>query len=185
MAETIVETERLILRTWCDDDLVPFHAMCSDERIMATLGPLMDRTETAALIEKLRWHQVTNGHCFWALESCSGGRFLGFCGLIRANVGPTAGKLEVGWRIVHNAWGQGYAREAASSSLDWGFANLQDDDIWAITTPGNTRSWGLMERLGMQRQQDLDFDHPNVPDDSPLKRHITYCIRRPAVAGKL
>ena len=179
MAETIAETERLILRTWRDDDLAPFHAMCSDQRIMATLGPLMDRVGTAALIEKLHWHQAKNGHCFWALESRSDGRFLGICGLIRADVGPIADKVEIGWRIAYEDWGQGYAREAAMASLDWGFANLSDDDIWGITTPANTRSWGLMERLGMKRHPELDFDHPNVPDGSPLKRHITYSIDRP------
>ena len=81
--------------------------------------------------------------------------------------------------LARDAWGQGYAREVARATLDWGFANLAEDTIWAITVPANIRSWGLMERLGMTRQIDMDFDHPNVPDDSPLKRHITYNIMRP------
>lgn len=95
------------------------------------------------------------------------------------NAGLIEGKVEIGWRLSHDAWGQGYAREAAAASLDWGFANLDTDRIWAITTPGNIRSWGLMERLGLKRHPQLDFEHPNVADDSPLKQHITYSIARP------
>ena len=60
--------------------------------------------------------------------------------------------------------------------------NLDVPRITAITVPANTASWGLMERLGMVRDQGADFDHPRVPDDSPLKRHIVYRIARP-IAG--
>jgi RimJ/RimL family protein N-acetyltransferase len=179
MAEFRLETERLILREWRDGDLDPFAQMCADPRIMATLGPLMSRDETAALIGRLRDEQARDGHCFWAMERRDGGRFLGWCGLIRGSVGPIIDKPEIGWRVAHEYWGKGYAREAAQASLDWGFANLPDPDIWAITTPGNTRSWGLMARLGMTRHPDLDFDHPKVPDGHMLKRHITYSIAKP------
>ena len=44
---------------------------------------------------------------------------------------------------------------------------------------GNARSWGLMERLGMERAIDDDFDHPNVPIGNPIRPHITYRIVRP------
>jgi RimJ/RimL family protein N-acetyltransferase len=179
MAEFRIETERLNLRDWCDSDLEPFSAMSSDERVMATLGPLLDRSESDGLIGRIRNLQDLHGHTFWALERKEDGCFLGFCGLIPGSAGPIDGKIEIGWRLAHHAWGQGYAREAALASLDWGFANLRDDRIWAITTPGNVRSWGLMERLGMKRHLQLDFDHPNVPDGSPLKQHITYSIARP------
>ena len=179
MAEFAIETDRLILRDWRDADLEPFHAMSNDVRVMETLGPLMDRDRVRATIDRMRDEQRRNGHCFWALERREDAQFLGWCGIIRGNAPTVAGKPEIGWRLAHHAWGQGYAREAAQASLDWGWANLSDDCIWAITTPGNMRSWGLMERLGMTRHTDLDFDHPNVPEGSPLKAHITYSIARP------
>jgi len=74
--------------------------------------------------------------------------------------------------------GQGYAREAAVASLAWAWANLPVPAIMAITNLANTRSWGLMERLGMTRYPDEDFDHPEVPEGDPLRLHILYCIHR-------
>ncbi|WP_219892895.1 GNAT family N-acetyltransferase [Aquisediminimonas profunda] len=174
-----LETTRLILRSWRDDDVLPFASMSADPRVMATLGPLMSAQEAEAMIGRLHAIEERHGHTFWALERKKDGRFLGFCGLVMGNVGPIDGKIEIGWRLAHDAWGQGYAREAAEASLDWGFSNRDVEQIWAITTPGNVRSWGLMERLGLKRHPQLDFAHPKNADDSPLKQHITYSIARP------
>lgn len=178
MADFSLETDRLILRGWREEDVPPFADMCADPRVMATLGPLMNRQEAEALIGRLRAIDQQHGHTCWALERKVDGRFLGFCGLAMGNFHPIDGKVEIGWRLAHHAWGQGYAREAAEASLEWGFSNLDVDRIWAITTPGNVRSWGLMERLGLKRHLELDFAHPRIADDSPLKQHITYSIAR-------
>jgi RimJ/RimL family protein N-acetyltransferase len=107
---------------------------------------------------------------------------LGLCGLKLGTVGPIDGEIEIGWRIAEEAWGQGYAREAASASLDWAWAKLARSRIFAVTVAANTRSWGLMERLGMQRHRDLDFDHPTYTEGHPLRPHITYVIERPGRA---
>jgi RimJ/RimL family protein N-acetyltransferase len=179
MAEFQIETERLILREWRESDADPFHAMSNDPRVMATLGPLMSRAESDALIDRLQKRQIEHKHTFWALERKEDKAFIGWCGIVVAlDVLPIAGKPEIGWRLAHSAWGHGYAREAAEASLAWGFQTLNVHEIWAITSVNNSRSWGLMERLGMERQHDMDFDHPNVADDSPLKWHITYRIKR-------
>lgn len=174
-----LETTRLILRSWRDEDVPPFASMSADPRVMATLGPLMSVQEAEAMIGRLHAIEERHGHTFWALERKKDGRFLGFCGLVMGNVGPIDGKIEIGWRLAHDAWGQGYAREAAEASLEWGFSNRNVERIWAITTPGNVRSWGLMERLGLKRHPQLDFAHPKIADESPLKQHITYSIARP------
>ncbi|HET8611209.1 MAG TPA: GNAT family N-acetyltransferase, partial [Sphingomonas sp.] len=96
-----------------------------------------------------------------------------------ASDGPIIGEIEIGWRLREDAWGQGYAREAAEASFAWGWANLDRGQIVAITVPANERSWGLMERLGMSRRPELDFGHPLFPEGHPLHRHITYAIERP------
>ena len=180
MAETVVETERLVLREWRDDDLEPFHAICSDPEVMATLGPVMTMPEVANLIGRMQNLQSELGHCFWALECKEAGDLLGWCGLIRGTAAntPITGKLEIGWRLARRSWGHGYATEAARCAMQWAFNNQPDDTIWAITSFDNQPSRAVMKRLGMQRRVDLDFDHPNVPNDSPLLRHVTYAIER-------
>ena len=180
MGEFRLATTRLTLREWREEDVAPFHAMSIDPRVMEFLGPLRSLEETQASITRLKAEQNAHGFCFWAVERRDDKSMIGFCGFDPGSFGtPIEGRVEIGWRLAYDAWNKGYAREAAQATLDWGFANLADDTIWAITVPANIRSWGLMERLGMTRQIDMDFDHPAVPDDSPLKRHITYNIMRP------
>lgn len=178
MANVRIRTPRLILREWEARDLDPFAAMCADSRVMETLGPVMDRQQTAELIARISTLSERDGHTFWAMERQEDGLFLGWCGLIRGTAPVIDGKMEIGWRLAHHAWQQGYAKEAALACLEWGFAHQNYDAIWAITSAINNRSWGLMERIGMRRHLDLDFDHPSVAADSPLKRHVTYSIAR-------
>lgn len=182
MAETIVETERLVLRGWRDEDVAGLTAISRDPRVMEFLGPPMEEGQAREAISRQQDNQARLGYCFWAIERKEDGKMLGFCGLQPGpEATPLARRTEIGWRLAHAHWGKGYAREAARASLDWGFSNLADDEIWAITVLANVRSWGLMERLGMTRRHGLDFDHPNVPEGSPLRRHIVYGIDRPSL----
>jgi RimJ/RimL family protein N-acetyltransferase len=176
----VIETERLALRPWRDADLQPFHALCSDPAVMRYLGPLLSAGEVAAAIARHQGLQADNGYCFWAVERREDGLFLGFCGLKPGPEGtPIAGQVEIGWRLRADSWGKGYAREAAQASLDWAWAHLETPDVAAMTNIENTRSWGLMERLGMTRKPDEDFDHPALPVGDPLRAHILYRIERP------
>jgi RimJ/RimL family protein N-acetyltransferase len=177
----MIETARLLLRDWRDEDLVPFNALCRDPDVMRYLGPPQTLAQTATAIARLRDLQNATGHTFWAVERREDGRFLGFCGLKAPppDIAILSGLIEIGWRLARDAWGAGYAREAAAASLDWGWENLPDARIIAMTVTANTRSWGLMERLGMVRQNHMDFDHPALADGDPLKPHIVYAIDRP------
>ncbi|MFM9978523.1 MAG: GNAT family N-acetyltransferase [Sphingomonadaceae bacterium] len=176
----MIETERLILRNWRDGDVAPYYAMFQDLRVMAFLGK--PQTLEAVRAEVTEAREEINAKCygFWAVECRADRQFIGFCGVQSGPLGtPIAKRPEIGWRLAHAYWGQGLALEAAQATLAWAWAMLPDDSVWAITVPANTRSWGLMERLGMTRQTELDFDHPDVPFGSPLKRQITYRIDRP------
>lgn len=170
-----IETPRLVMREWSDADAAPFHAMCNDPRVMEFLPSALTREDVAVVIARMNGFQREHGYCFWALERLEDGAFLGFCGIKPGPEGtPLHGHAEIGWRLAHHAWGKGYAREAAQASLDWGFGALDFPEIRAMTVPGNVRSWGLMERLGMERAADLDFEHPALGEDDPLRPHIVY-----------
>lgn len=173
-----LETGRLVLRSWKDADLDPFAAINGDPVVMETLGPVMDRAGTAALIDRACEREARDGHTFWAMERREDGRLIGWCGVIRGEVGPVAGKPEIGWRMARDCWGQGYVTEAARAALDWLFANRDDGAAWAITSLGNARSRAVMERLGMHHRPALDFDHPRIGADDPLRRHVAYELPR-------
>ncbi len=75
----------------------------------------------------------------------------------------------------HRFWGRGYVTEAASRLLEHGLTDLGFPEIYAFAVHDNTRSIGVMQRIGMIHLQDRDFDHPKVPDTHPqLKRHVLY-----------
>ncbi|MFA9201366.1 MAG: GNAT family N-acetyltransferase [Cypionkella sp.] len=176
MAEFRLETARLVLRDWRDNDLDALAALGRDAQVMATLGPPMSRADSAELLQRLQAFAGELGHTFWALERKADGRVIGFTGIIRGRDAPIAGMLEIGWRLASDCWGAGYATEAAAAALDWAKADRPGEDVYAITAAINARSQAVMARLGMARLPKLDFDHPRVPGDSPLKPHVTYRI---------
>lgn len=176
----MIDTERLILRDWQARDHVPFNAMGRDPAVMEFLGPLQSQADTDAAIARLQAIATAHGHTFWAIERRADAAFLGFCGLKIApdGIAGIEGAIEIGWRLRRDAWGQGYAHEAAVASLAWGWANRSVDRIVAMTTPGNLRSQALMRRLGMVRRDDLDFDHPALAAGDPLRPHVVFEILR-------
>ncbi|WP_067735291.1 GNAT family N-acetyltransferase [Novosphingobium naphthalenivorans] len=175
-----LETERLVLRSWREEDAVPFAAMNRDRQVMAHLDGPIDRTASDEVIVRICATEAEQGNCFWAVERKADRTFIGFCGLRRGGHAgtPVVDELEIGWRLAHHAWGQGFAREAAEASLQWGFAHREAPRIVAWTVPANTASWGLMTRLGMMHRPDLDFDHPRFPAGHPLCRHLVYVMER-------
>ena len=175
----MIETARLIIRPWRDDDRVPFAAMGADADVMQHLGPIMDRADSDAVVDRLIAIQAVIGHTFWAVERRDTGAFIGFCGLKMAPLGIAglSGFPEIGWRLARHAWEQGFASEAAKASLDWGWAQ-GFARIISMTVPANTRSQAVMQRIGLQRRPDLDFDHPLLAPGNPLRPHIATEICR-------
>jgi len=175
----MIETERLILRLPEPRDRPALHAMWADAEVMAQLGPVKDAAASDAVLAKHDSYRH-EGLGFWSVERRSDGALLGFCGLKRGDVhNPIAGEVEAGWIIARPYWRQGYALEAMIAALDWGWANLATDRIVAITAAINLKSQHLMERLGMERLLDGDFDHALLAEGDPLRRTVTFVIRRP------
>ncbi len=173
----MIETARLLIRPWQETDRAPFAAMGQDPEVMAHFPGLLSRADSDAMVDRIAAMMADQGFGFWAVEQRETRQFIGFCGLNRVNFPcPVAGEIEIGWRLARAAWGQGLAREAAQACLAWGFGQAMAR-IVSFTVPANTRSWGLMQRIGLQRRADLDFDHPRIADGSPLKRHIVYEVR--------
>ena len=172
----MIRTERLELRRWRDQDRPPFAEMGQDPEVMRHFPSLLTRAQSNAMIdERLEAHFEQHGFGLWALERRSDGCFLGFAGLSRIGFPcPIEGQVEIGWRLARHAWGQGYAFEAASAAMDYGFRLLDLAQIVAMTVTGNDRSRRLMDKLGMVRTPELDFKHPSVPEGHPAQPQIVY-----------
>jgi RimJ/RimL family protein N-acetyltransferase len=174
----VIETERLILRNWREEDIEPFLRHTNTPSVMRWLGGVKPEREAREIAREriLRW-QDERGFTFWVVERKEDRELLGFCGLKLADGEGCAfiGEYEVGWRLREDAWGQGYAKEAAIASLDYAFHRLGAEQVVAITFQQNRPSWGLMERLGMKRRSDLDYDDPRFPQLNPT---MVYSIDR-------
>ena len=173
------ETERLILRDWRDEDWSRFWKGTNTPAVMRWLGGVCDVAQRSAAQDRLLTYERDHGHTFWCAERKDDGAVLGFCGLKRCNqAGGPLGMMEIGWRLREDAWGQGYAKEAARASLDLAFERFSADEVIALTVVGNKPSWGLMIKLGMRRREDLDFENDDFDPENPVI--IVYSIDRAA-----
>jgi RimJ/RimL family protein N-acetyltransferase len=131
------------------------------------------------VVRRIREHFEAHGYGIWAAELPGVASFIGFIGLaipgFEAHFTPC---VEIGWRLARAHWGQGYASEGALAALDFGFDRLGLKEIVSFTTTTNLRSRRVMERIGMARRAGDDFDHPNLPESHPLRRHVLYRIGR-------
>lgn len=176
-----IRTARLVLRGWLHADRKPFAAMNADPEVMRHFPSTLSKAASDRLVNAIAEGWAEHGFGLWAVERLEDGRFLGFTGLSRpAFDAPFMPAVEVGWRLVRDAWGRGYATEAALAAVAFGFESLGLDEIVSFTAPANERSRRVMERLGMTHDPDDDFDHPKLPEDHPLRRHVLYRLSRPA-----
>lgn len=162
-------TDRLVLRGWTDDDRAAFHALNADPAVMATIGPVMTREQSDAFMNRITQHWADHGFGLWCVEV--DGQAVGFTGL---STPWFRDGVEVGWRIRSEWWGRGIAPEAGRESLRFGFGEIGLEEIISFTAAVNGKSQRVMQKIGMHRDPDGDFDHPSVPDGDPLRPHVLY-----------
>lgn len=180
---TSLQTSRLLLRPWRRQDREPFARLNGDSEVMRHFPTTLDRAASDALADRIAARLDEHGWGLWAVEVVDSGRFAGFTGLNPVppqitEIVAGSPRMEVGWRLSRWAWGHGYATEAATAALAFGFDELQLPEIVSFTAAGNTRSRAVMERLGLVRDPADDFDHPVLAPDSPLRRHVLYRLAR-------
>jgi RimJ/RimL family protein N-acetyltransferase len=170
-----LRTNRLVLRRWRDSDRDAFAQLNAHPEVMEHFLAPLARAESDAMIDKIEAHFDERGFGLWAVEVAKTGEFIGFTGLstprFPAHFMPA---VEIGWRLARSVWGQGYASEAARRALACGFEDVGLPEIVSFTAVGNLRSQAVMARIGMTHDQLDDFEHPLVPEGSPLRRHVLY-----------
>jgi len=152
MTQQEIETERLLMRRWREDDKTPFAAICADPHVMKWIGTGETRSpeQAAEAIRsfEMEWH--TKGYGLFAVELKETGGLLGFTGLSTPYFLPEVlPVVEIGWRFAKQSWGRGYATEAAKTALAFGQNDIGLGTIVGIYQTGNRASQRVMEKLGM------------------------------------
>jgi RimJ/RimL family protein N-acetyltransferase len=152
-AVPLLETERLRLRGWRDDDVDPYAALCADPDVMRWLGAngaTKTREESARQLEEFRRHWDEHGFGLWCAAPLETDECVGFIGLAVPTFLPEIlPAVEIGWRLARPSWGQGLATEGARRTAAYAFDDLGLDRIVSITRPPNRSSWNVMQKIGM------------------------------------
>ncbi|MEM1195029.1 MAG: GNAT family N-acetyltransferase [Pseudomonadota bacterium] len=178
--EIVLETERLALRAIADGDAVVQDRVLNTPAVMAHLGGVKELHEIEAKHTKSMALFKLRGFSFLMVIERTSGELVGHAGLklVDHPCAPNVGDHEIGWLLREDRWRRGYAYEAMVAVIDWAFGRVGAPYVVALTSARNVGSWKLMQKLAMERRQDLDFTDPAFPDsDNPV---IQYALRREA-----
>lgn len=168
-------TECLTVRTFTENDDTNLAVLNSDPRVMEYFPTPLSRSQSLLMLTRICEHQATHGFSLNAIETRADGVFIGFVGLVHtdfdAHFTPA---IEVGWRLHHAYWGRGFATEAACACIEMARAECGVGEVVSFTAEQNLRSRAVMARLRMTRDSSGDFNHPNLPIDSFVSRHVLY-----------
>jgi RimJ/RimL family protein N-acetyltransferase len=143
-----LQTERLVMRGFRDEDLDALAEISADPEVTKWVGDPngLTREETWRRIAYFVGHWELRGFGQWALFEREGGRMVGRAGLLQPEGWPG---LEVGWLVGREFWGRGYAPEAGRAAIDWAHEALGADHIISLIEDENERSARVAEKLGM------------------------------------
>ncbi len=163
-----VDTERLTLRPFREDDLDAFAAIGQDPECMRYIGDghLISRPDTWRGMAAALGHWRLRGYGLWAAEERATGRFVGRIGLYNPEGWPG---LEAGWLLARSAWGKGYATEGGRASLRHAFEVVGADRVISLIHPDNRASRRVAEKLGMH------LDRPDRVNGNPV---VVYAVDR-------
>ncbi len=179
MTDSTIKTERLILRSWREDDFQQFARLNADPRVMEYFPGILTQEESDQFAKRICTAMKQQGWGLWAASIPDVADFIGYIGLAPVNfVADFTPAVEVGWRLAYDFWNKGYATEGAQAALKHGFETLQMDEIVSFTAIQNTRSQKVMEKIGMTHYPEEDFDHPKLSDGHWLKRHVLYRLKQ-------
>jgi RimJ/RimL family protein N-acetyltransferase len=163
-----LETPRLLLSRPSDADLPDLMAMHTDPRVMATLGGLRTPDELEAMHQRLFRFWERDGFGWWIARHRVDQRFVGRGG-IRRNEVEGREQIELGYGLAAAFWGQGFATELARESVRIGFEVLRVPEMVSFTTPTNSGSRRVMEKVGFHYERDIEY--AGLP-------HVLYLLRR-------
>ena len=168
-------TNRLKLAVFSQSHVSELVRLDADPEVMRYFPATLSSEESAALLQRIIEHQRINEYSLFALHLKESDAFVGWCGLMKvpfsAHFAPA---VEIGWRLNKIFWGKGLAPEAAKSVLRFGFLELGLSEIVSFTAELNQPSIRVMQKIRMKCNPEDTFNHPKLPSNHPLQRHILY-----------
>lgn len=179
MTKIHIETERLVLRDWKEEDKASFARINADHMIMEFFPRRLTEDDSNRLVDRFQKHIDEDGFGFYAVELKKTGEFMGFAGVQKVDHAlPFTPAVEIAWRLDYGYWGNGFGTEAAMAVLGHGFNNLKLKEIVGYAVHDNSRAIKLMEKIGMKRDPKGDFDYPHLEKGHPLGRFVLYRITK-------
>lgn len=178
----ILNAERVVLRSWSAQDREPLAAMLADPEVMHDYPLPLTRSESDAKLDRYQGALEQLGYGRMAVVGRESGEFLGYVGIMPVPPQHSAvgNGVEIGWRLVRRAWGQGIATEAAAAALKDGFERHRFPEVLSYTSPTNLRSQAVMKRLGLERRPERDFSYTL---GGVHYSHIVYVALPPAISS--
>jgi RimJ/RimL family protein N-acetyltransferase len=154
--DIMLDTPRLKMRAFREEDFQPYAAMCADPEVMRYLGTgaTFRPDEAWRSIAAMLGHWRLRGYGMWALERKDNGALIGRAGFIDPPGWPG---FELGWTLARSQWRQGFASEAAQAALRYAFEVLERDRVISLIRPANAASIRVAQRLGMQPAGEMQF----------------------------
>jgi RimJ/RimL family protein N-acetyltransferase len=152
----LLETERLCLREFREEDAESIYALNADPEVIQFTGdgPFENPAQARAFLEGYD-HYRRHGFGRWAVIRRADGAFLGWCGL---KYTPELDEYDLGFRFFKHCWNRGYATEAASACLQLGFERFGLPAIVGRARRENLASIRVLEKIGLTFVGPLDFD---------------------------
>ena len=172
-------TNRLKLAVFSQSHVSELVRLNADPEVMRYFPATLSSEESAALFQQIIEHQRINEYSLFALHLKESDAFVGWCGLMKvpfsAHFTPA---VEIGWRLNKIFWGKGLAPEAAKSVLRFGFLDLGLSEIVSFTAELNQPSIRVMQKIWMKCNPEDTFNHPKLPVNHPLQRHMLYRLQK-------
>lgn len=164
---------RMGFRCWREADLDELNRMNGDPEVMRYFPSVQTPDQNLAFLQRMQQQYQHRGYCYFAAELLETQCFIGFAGLSYQDYpAPFTPCVDIGWRLLREAWGKGYATEAARRCRDFAFEMAGLDRIISVAPVVNTPSIHVMEKLGMKHRG--IFRHPRLKDHPALEACVWY-----------
>ena len=169
----LFKSKRLGFRSWSDSDLDSLVLLNQNAEVMKYFPSVQSTSQCFDFIKRMQQQMTKSGHCYFVVEELESGKFIGFLGLLEQTFeSDFTPAVDIGWRLLPEFWGKGYATEGAKRCLEFGLSNLDLERIISIAPQINKASVSIMQRIGMT--QIALFNHPKLEKNPDIQKCVVF-----------